>query len=195
MGYIPKDARWYLADIIEEIKTEGEKRSLVHVNIVLVKSDSSENAYENALELGHQCNQTYKNTEGKKVTCRFRGLHDLNVIHGELEHGTEMIYQRRTELTQSAVKRLISKKKDLGVFTPIRPFKRPNFMPQRIADELKKRGKLTFLAPSKGESGWRRMGPGRSGRVYSRVCGAATAKGSEHVRVMRRQDPPYPIGE
>ena len=38
-------------------------------------------------------------------------------------------------------------------------------------------------------SGWRRMGPGRSGRAYSRVCGAATAKGSEHVRVMRRQDP------
>src|SRR2546428_11469375 len=33
------------------------------------------------------------------------------------------------------------------------------------------------------------MGPGRSGRAYSRVCGAATAKGSEHVRVMRRQDP------
>src|SRR3989442_14895554 len=33
------------------------------------------------------------------------------------------------------------------------------------------------------------MGPGRSGRAYSRVCGAATAKGSEHVRVRRRQDP------
>src|SRR2546428_4765878 len=37
--------------------------------------------------------------------------------------------------------------------------------------------------------GWRRMGPGRSGRTYSRVCGAATAKGSEHVRATRRQDP------
>src|SRR2546425_11480118 len=37
--------------------------------------------------------------------------------------------------------------------------------------------------------GWCRMGPWRSGRAYSRVFGAATAKGSEHVRVMRRQDP------
>ena len=37
--------------------------------------------------------------------------------------------------------------------------------------------------------GWCRMGPWRSGRAYSRVCGAATAKGSEHVRVMRRQVP------
>src|ERR1700687_1235356 len=103
MGYVPKDARWYLADIVEEIKIEGEKRSLVHVNIVLVESDSSENAYEKALKLGRQCNHTYKNTEGKKVTCRFRGLRDLNVIHGELDHGTELIYQRRVGLTQSAV--------------------------------------------------------------------------------------------
>jgi len=27
--------------------------------------------------------------------------------------------------------------------------------------------------------------------AYSRVIGAATAKGHEHVRVARRQDPPY----
>src|SRR5256714_13727605 len=33
------------------------------------------------------------------------------------------------------------------------------------------------------------MGPWRSGMAYSRVCGAATAKGDEHVRVIRRQDP------
>src|SRR6266568_9582204 len=37
--------------------------------------------------------------------------------------------------------------------------------------------------------GWRRAGPWRSGMACSRVCGAATAKGHEHVRVTRRQDP------
>jgi len=36
------------------------------------------------------------------------------------------------------------------------------------------------------------MGPWRSGMTYSRVCGAATAKGHEHVRVIRRQDPLHP---
>src|SRR5438093_8558330 len=107
MGYIPKDARWYLADIVEEIKVQDEKRSLVHINIVLVESDSPENAYQKALELGRQCNQTYKNTDGKKVVCRFRGLRDLNVIHDELEHGAELIYQRKAGLTKSAVKRLV----------------------------------------------------------------------------------------
>ncbi len=38
-------------------------------------------------------------------------------------------------------------------------------------------------------SGWRRAGPWRSGVHYSQVCGAATAKADEHVRVARRQDP------
>ena len=38
-------------------------------------------------------------------------------------------------------------------------------------------------------SGWRRVGPGRSGVAYRRVCGAATPKRHEHVRVTRRQDP------
>jgi len=36
--------------------------------------------------------------------------------------------------------------------------------------------------------GWRRMGPERSARHYSLICGAK-AKEPEHVRVMRRQDP------
>src|SRR5437667_8325374 len=48
---------------------------------------------------------------------------------------------------------------------------------------------MMFLRDTAWTSGWRRMGPWRSGRTYSRVCGAATAKGSEHVRVIRRQDP------
>jgi hypothetical protein len=29
MGFIPKNARWYLADIVEEIRVEGEPKSLV----------------------------------------------------------------------------------------------------------------------------------------------------------------------
>jgi len=34
---------------------------------------------------------------------------------------------------------LAAKKKDLGVFAPIKPLRSHNFMPNGIADELKKR--------------------------------------------------------
>src|SRR3989449_545369 len=40
-------------------------------------------------------------------------------------------------------------------------------------------------------AGGAERGAPMSQSAYRRVCGAATAKGSEHVRVMRRQDPHY----
>ena len=52
MGYIPKDAKWYLADIIQQITVEDDPRSVVHTNVVLVRADSPEEAYEKALALG-----------------------------------------------------------------------------------------------------------------------------------------------
>ena len=53
---------------------------------------------------------------------------------------------------------------------------------------------LLYLSLSRGRvtlewMGWRRMGPGRSGRRHTRVIEAATGKPPEHVRVMRRQNP------
>lgn len=52
MGYIPKSAKWYLADIVQQITVEGDPRSVVHTNLVFVRADSPEEAYEKALELG-----------------------------------------------------------------------------------------------------------------------------------------------
>jgi len=81
MGYIPKSAKWYLEDIVQQITVEGDPRSVVHTNLVLVRADSPEEAYQKAIELGAVGDQSYENPDGKRVTFRFRGLHDLNVIH------------------------------------------------------------------------------------------------------------------
>jgi len=43
-------------------------------------------------------------------------------------------------------------------------------------------------------SGWRRVGPWRSGARHTGVIGAATGKPCEHVRVTRRQDPLFESG-
>jgi hypothetical protein len=40
MGYIPTDAKWYLADIVMEITIQGDSRNVVHVNTTLVRADS-----------------------------------------------------------------------------------------------------------------------------------------------------------
>jgi len=41
MGFIPKDAKWYLAHIVEEIRVEGDHRNVVHTNQILVRSGFS----------------------------------------------------------------------------------------------------------------------------------------------------------
>jgi hypothetical protein len=118
MAYIPTDAKWYLAEIVEEIRIESEPENIVHTNTVLVRADAPEEAYQSALALGREGEMTYTNPDGKTVRVYFRGLRDLNVIHGELEHGTELIYSRRTGISESDLARWVSAKEDLGVFKP-----------------------------------------------------------------------------
>ena len=84
MGYIPEEAKWYLADVIVEMRIEGEPRSLIHINTLLVRADSPEEAHQKAWALGQQEEHSYENTDGRRVTGVFRGLGEMNVIHDEL---------------------------------------------------------------------------------------------------------------
>jgi hypothetical protein len=140
-SYIPEDAKWFLAEIIEEIKVEDEPQNVVHINTVLVGATTAEEAYSRAMELGRESQHSYENTEGKLVTVTFRGLHDLNVIHDELEHGAELIYEQNIGVDENEIKKMVSAKEQLGVFRPRKPTLTPNYyMPGDIAEELKRAG-------------------------------------------------------
>ncbi len=76
MACIPSDAKWYLAEIVEEIRIESEPQNTVHTNTVLVRADSPEEAYQSALALGKEGEITYTNPDGKTVNVYFRGLPD-----------------------------------------------------------------------------------------------------------------------
>jgi len=126
MAFIPKDAKWYLAEIVEEFTFEGDPGNVVHTNWVLIRADSPEEAYEKSIEFGKESDRSYLNSDGVLVTLRFRGLRDLNVIHGELEHGTELIYSEDIDMDEAALGKWISPKEELGVFQPIRPREGPD---------------------------------------------------------------------
>jgi hypothetical protein len=127
MGFIPKDAKWYLADIVEEIRVEGDRRNVVHTNLILVRADSPDEAYERAMALGKRGNTKYRNPEGKIVTIRFRGLKELNVIHDELEHGSEIAFSRDVGVSETKIKNWILPRRKLEVFAPIRPHQGPDY--------------------------------------------------------------------
>src|ERR1700733_3993714 len=119
MSFIPPNSKWYLAEIVLEFTFEGHTKNTVHTNVVLIRADSPDDAYTRAEELGRAENTSYMNPDGEIVTVRYRGLRDLNVIQGELEHGTELIYSKRIGMKEAALKKWVSQKADLGVFKSV----------------------------------------------------------------------------
>src|SRR5258708_24120146 len=125
MAYIPKDAEWYLADIVLLHTIEDDSENVVYINFVLIHASSPENAYEKALEIGHNEEAVYENTESKRVTVTFIGLRELNVIHDKLEHGAELTYERKIGLKRRKLKQLVSAKKKIGLFRPMKQLSKP----------------------------------------------------------------------
>ncbi len=142
MGYIPENARWYLADIVVEHKIEDDDRNVIHINTILVRANSPERAYERALKFGQESEMEYLNPNDKMVRVVFRGLRDLNVIHDGLRSGSELNYEERIGLTEARVAKLISPKKELGVFADRVPPSRdkPNYMPKNVMEGLREFG-------------------------------------------------------
>ncbi|MEW6194222.1 MAG: DUF4288 domain-containing protein [Bacteroidota bacterium] len=137
MGYIPQDAKWYIAEIIVEIKIENEPRNVVQTNIILIYADSPEAAYKNAIELGKEHEMVYENSENNFVTIKFRGLRDLNVIHDPLEHGGELIFKENIAMTEDEIQSMISPREKLGIFSNNEcPANKPNYLSKEILKKI-----------------------------------------------------------
>lgn len=120
MAYIPKDARWFLAELVEETRVEGSKRNVVHINYILIEAGTPEIAYQKALALGKAAGSRYKNVHGKEVTTRFLGLRNLDVIHDELKHGCEIMFVEKLGVTPEGLSKLVRRKAELEAFRPVR---------------------------------------------------------------------------
>jgi hypothetical protein len=136
MTYIPDGAHWYIAEIVEEIVVEGDSRNVVHKNLVLIRSDSPEGAYARALEIGNQGEGSYTNPNGRLVSTRFRGLGHLDVIHGSLEDGAELLYERKTAVPEEEIQRWLFTREQLPLFRePQPPPDYPNYASKDILEE------------------------------------------------------------
>ncbi len=120
MAYVPKDAEWFLASLVVEIRVAGHKRNIVHINYMIIRAKSPQTAHARAMALGKRGTLSYKNPEGKMVTIRFRGLHDLDVIHDPLGDGCEILFREKLGMSEKGIRTLVRPKKELEVFLPIR---------------------------------------------------------------------------
>ena len=119
MGFIPVDARWYLADVVIEHRLDGDADNLVYVNTHLIEAGSPDVAYDKAVVLGRGEEREYENTDGRLVRVLFRGLRELNVIHEPLEDGAELMYTEDIDVPEEQLREWGRPRERLGVFHPI----------------------------------------------------------------------------
>ncbi len=138
MAYIPKDAKWYIADLVIECCIEGESSNVVHINSVLIRADSPEEAFEKAEQLGREGENSYLNPQDQMTTWSYRGLRELNVIHDELKHGTELLFEEEIGISEDKVKALLTAKSQLNVFRLDEPRdpSYPNYISKEIMEEV-----------------------------------------------------------
>lgn len=137
MAYIPDDAEWFIAQLVEEFRVEGSRRNAVHINYVLIEARTPGEAYRKAIQLGRQADSTYENPEGKKVVHRFVGLRDLDVIYFPIEHGCEILFEERLGVGPAALRKLVRRKAQLEAFRPVPlrgPAGRPDYSSKEIMD-------------------------------------------------------------
>ena len=132
----PHQVSWYLAEIVLEIVIEDDPRNVVHANLVLIRAGSPEHAYEKAMSLGRSNDDQYANPNGKLVTCRFRGLADLNLIYDPLEDSAELAYTETINRSEAEIKSLVRAKNELGVFAAPRAADKPDYSCGEIVSEV-----------------------------------------------------------
>ena len=146
MAYIPRNARWYIAEIVERLQVQGDPRAVVHVNLCLIDATGPAIAYRKALALGKAAEITYLNPKGRKVTVEFLGLRDLNVVHDRLEHGAELLYRQYVGLTAAAARKLVTGRMKLSIF---RPLERPSSPDYSSAEAVEAALKLVHVAKAR----------------------------------------------
>ena len=140
MAYVPNDAEWFLADMVVEFRVAGSKRNIVHINHTIIHARSPKDAYVRAMEIGKRGTMSYLNPQGRRVTRRFRGLANLDVIYDPLEDECEIMYREKMGMSEKGVRKLLRRKGDLEVFQPVGESQgRPDFSSKEIMDMVEKR--------------------------------------------------------
>jgi hypothetical protein len=85
MSNSPETARWYVAELTEEVTLEGDPLQVVHTKTRIIFADSAEDAYEKALTMITEYELSYLNEHHKAVRTRFWGLRELPLSNEDMD--------------------------------------------------------------------------------------------------------------
>lgn len=99
---------WYLADVVTEVKTEGEAASVVHFDLHLIRAESAAEAYEKALRIGGEKTRQYLRLDGKVLEFIFRGLNDLVAVDEDFTDGARLLFRTQPEMTDDEIRQVVT---------------------------------------------------------------------------------------
>lgn len=114
----PSKQQWYVAELVVAIAVEGHVETVVHRNLVLLRAENDDAAYDHAIELGKELNDTDVNPAGRAVTKEFLGLGDLAKVHDELEDGAELCFSEKLVADKDALRAALPSRGQLTAFRP-----------------------------------------------------------------------------
>lgn len=85
MADSPETARWYIAELVEELILDGNIRNVIHRKTRVIFADCQEDAYEKALSLSQEHEPTYLNQTFDGTRTRYWGLNELNLMPEETD--------------------------------------------------------------------------------------------------------------
>ena len=119
--------KWFLAELVMKITVADDPRNVVHQNLVLIRADSADEAYEKAKQVGKKEEISYDNPAGKAVHSHFEGVSDLVDIMGELEDGEELDFHYTVAMPEEKIRSLVKPRERLRAFLPPRRADGPDY--------------------------------------------------------------------
>ena len=109
---------WYIAQIVEYVRVAGDRRSVVHVNYLLIEAPNAEEAHRKACAIGEVSEAKYKNPAGALVSIEFLGVRELSRVAESIGDGTELLFTEHVGMSPREARRLVRPRKALSVFRP-----------------------------------------------------------------------------
>ena len=134
-----KTAMWYLAELVLKIIVADDPRNLVHQNLVLIRADAPEEAYEKALHFGKTSETSYENSDGKAVHITFEGLSDLDSIDEELEDGAELTFHYKVNVSEEQLRSIVQPRDRLRALLPPTRAEGPDYASREILALVEKK--------------------------------------------------------
>ena len=95
MADSPATARWYIAELTEEVTLEGDPQNFVHKKTRIIFADSPQDAYEKALTMITEHEVGYLTEHRKAIRTRFWGLRELSLTNEDMDRAGMLPAERQ----------------------------------------------------------------------------------------------------